>query len=273
MREIHIVGNWKMNQTLESIQSFMIEMTKMKMELRCHAWVAPQYIHFPIVKELAFTTGAIKVGVQNCASQEEGAFTGEVSCKALADMGSDFVIVGHSERRQIFGESHKELHAKVRQALKHGLRVIFCVGETLLEREANKTFEVVEAQLFHGLFGSEFSPNENGFQEKGSCAHAFTPEEFEKILIAYEPVWAIGTGKTATAEQAEEVHAFIRANIQEAHGYDASKTIILYGGSVKPDNIREILHRPNIDGALVGGASLKGMDFKQLCMAGSQVQK
>jgi len=259
MREIHIVGNWKMNQTLESIQSFMIEMTKMKMELRCHAWVAPQFIHFPIVKELAFTTGAIKVGVHNCASQEEGAFTGEVSCRALQDMGADFVIIGHSERRQIFGESHSELQAKVKQALKHGLKIIFCVGETLLEREANKTFEVVEAQLFHGLFNSQ--------------ATQFTSEEFANIMIAYEPVWAIGTGKTATAEQAEEVHAFIRANIQMAHGYNAESTIILYGGSVKPENVHEILHRPNIDGALVGGASLKPQDFKQLCMAGSQIRK
>jgi triosephosphate isomerase len=259
MREIHIVGNWKMNQTLSSIQTFFVEMTKMKMELRCHAWIAPQFIHFAILKELAFATGAIQVGVQNCSSENDGAFTGEVSANALQDMGAHFVIIGHSERRQIFKETDAELYKKVQQVLSRGMKVIFCVGETLEEREAGKTFEVVEKQMLFGLFNGQ--------------AAKFSEEEWANVMIAYEPVWAIGTGKTASADQAEEVHHFIRQNIQKAHGYNAESTIILYGGSVKPENVHEILHRPNIDGALVGGASLKPQDFKQLCMAGSQIRK
>jgi triosephosphate isomerase len=247
MREKYIVGNWKMNQNLEEIKSFFIEFIKMKMDLKCHAWIAPQYIHIPILKELAFTTGNILVGAQNCSHVDSGAFTGDVSAKSLSDIGCDFVIIGHSERRAFFKESDEMINQKVLNALKNNLKVIFCVGETLEEREANKTFDVIKSQIEKGLVN-------------------LPVEKASDLLIAYEPVWAIGTGKTATAEQAEEVHAYIRTQLKT----NADQTIILYGGSVKPDNIDSLLRKPNIDGALVGGASLKASDFKALCISGSR---
>ncbi len=245
-REIHIVGNWKMNQSLHEISNFFIEMTKMKMELKCKAWIAPQALHIPILKEIAFTTGQIQIGAQNCSHADSGAFTGEISPASLADMGVEFVIIGHSERRTIFGEGNEILNQKVLAALKHNLKVIYCVGETLTERENNTTFKVIEEQLAVGL--------KNVPTDK---AHL--------LMIAYEPVWAIGTGKVATAEQAEEVHAFIRGKLTQ----NAEQAIILYGGSVKPDNIDSLLKKDNIDGALVGGASLKAQDFKALCTSAS----
>lgn len=245
-REVHIVGNWKMNQTLEEISKFFIEMSKMKMELKCKAWIAPQSLHIPILKEIAFTTGSIQVGAQNCCEHEAGAYTGEISPLALADMGVEFVLIGHSERRTIYGEHNDLLNKKVLLALKHGLKVIYCVGETLSEREDRETFSVIESQLTIGLQN--------------------LPEEHAaNLMIAYEPVWAIGTGKTASAEQAEEVHAFIRGKLT----LNADQTIILYGGSVKPDNIDSLLDKENIDGALVGGASLKAQDFRALCISAS----
>lgn len=245
-REIHIVGNWKMNHTLQEISDFFVEMSKMKMELKCKAWIAPQSLHIPILKEIVFTTGQIQIGAQNCSEHESGAFTGEVSPVALADLGVEFVIIGHSERRTIFGETNELLNKKVLAALKNDLKVIYCVGETLAEREANKTFAVIEEQLSVGL--------KNVPADK---AHL--------LMIAYEPVWAIGTGKVATSEEAEEVHAFIRTKLTQR----AQETIILYGGSVKPDNIGALLRKDNIDGALVGGASLKGPDFRALCSSAS----
>lgn len=245
-REIHIVGNWKMNQTLHEISEFFIEMTKMKMELKCKAWIAPQSLHIPILKEIAFTTGAIQVGAQNCSHVDSGALTGEISPLALADIGAEFVIIGHSERRTIFGEGNELLNQKVLAALKHNLKVIYCVGETLAEREANTTFKVIEEQLSVGL--------KNVPADKSSL-----------LLIAYEPVWAIGTGKVASAEQAEEVHAFIRGKLTQ----NGEGAVILYGGSVKPDNIDSLLKKENIDGALVGGASLKAQDFRALCSSAS----
>jgi triosephosphate isomerase len=248
-REIHIVGNWKMNKTLEEISNFFIDMSKMKMELKCKAWIAPQSLHIPILKEIAFTTGSIQIGAQNCCEHDSGAFTGEVSPLALADMGVDFVIIGHSERRTIYGETNELLNKKVMLALSHGLKVIYCVGETLAEREAGQTFEIIDNQLVRGLQGLK-------------------QEHAPLLLIAYEPVWAIGTGKTASAEQAEEVHAFIRSRLT----MNAEKTIILYGGSVKPDNINLLLCKENIDGALVGGASLKAEDFRALCSSASSVR-
>jgi triosephosphate isomerase len=245
-REVHIVGNWKMNQSLEDIKLFFIEFSKIKMDLNCKAWIAPQFIHLSILKELAFTTGNIQVGAQNCSDHVSGAFTGEVSPKSLADIGAEFVIIGHSERRTIFNEANEVLNKKLLNAISHNLKVIFCVGETLEEREQGKTFAVVEKQLIEGL-------------------KLFPIDKANLLLIAYEPVWAIGTGKTASKEEAEEVHAFIRSKLPKG----LEQSVILYGGSVKPDNIDALLHMPNIDGALVGGASLKASDFKQLCIAGS----
>lgn len=246
-REVHIVGNWKMNQTLEEISKFFIEMSKMKMELKCKAWIAPQSLHIPILKEIAFTTGSIQVGAQNCCEHDSGAYTGEVSPLALADMGVEFVLIGHSERRTIYGEKNDLLNKKVLRALSHQLKVIYCVGETLAEREAGQTFSIIETQLLEGLKN-------------------LMPEHAHNLMIAYEPVWAIGTGKTATAEEAEEVHGFIRGKLP----LNKEETIILYGGSVKPDNIDSLLNKENIDGALVGGASLKAQDFRALCISGSQ---
>lgn len=245
-REVHIVGNWKMNMTLHEISNFFIEMSKMKMELKCKAWIAPQSLHIPILKEIAFTTGAIQVGAQNCSEHDSGAFTGEISPVALADIGAEFVIIGHSERRTIFKEDNALLNKKVLNALKHGLKVIYCVGETLEEREQNKTMTVLETQIADGLKN-------------------LPADQASRLLIAYEPVWAIGTGKVATAEQAEEAHAFIRSKLT----HQAGQTVILYGGSVKPDNIDSLLTKENIDGALVGGASLKASDFRALCSSGS----
>lgn len=248
-REVHIVGNWKMNLTLSEISHFFVEFSKTKMEINCKAWIAPQALHIPILKEIAFTTGSVQIGAQNCCEHDSGAYTGEVSPLALADLGVEFVIIGHSERRTIYNESNELLNKKVLKALSHKLKVIYCVGETLAEREANKTFEVVEQQLSLGLkdLKAEWAKN---------------------LMIAYEPVWAIGTGKTATAEQAEEVHAFIRSKLP----MNNDSTIILYGGSVKPDNIDSLLRKENIDGALVGGASLKAQDFKALCVSASSVR-
>ncbi len=249
-REIHIVGNWKMNQTMHEISNFFVEMSKMKMELKCKAWIAPQALHIPILKEIAFTTGSIQVGAQNCCEQDAGAFTGEISPLALADMGVEFVIIGHSERRTIYKESNELLNKKVLKALSHGLKVIYCVGETLEEREADLTLKVLAEQMSLGL--------KNLPEDKAA-----------NLLIAYEPVWAIGTGKTATAEQAEEAHAFIRSQLTT----HAERTVILYGGSVKPDNIDSLLVKENIDGALVGGASLKAQDFRALCGSASVIRK
>lgn len=245
-REVHIVGNWKMNQTLHEISNFFVEMSKMKMELKCKAWIAPQALHIPILKEIAFTTGSIQIGAQNCCEFDSGAYTGEISPVALADMGVEFVIIGHSERRTIYKEDNELLNKKVIAALKHGLKVIYCVGETLAEREADLTFKVLEKQLLEGL---KDIPSDK--------AHL--------LLVAYEPVWAIGTGRVASAEQAEEAHAFIRSKL----AVNADSTVILYGGSVKPDNIDSLLAKENIDGALVGGASLKAQDFRALCSSAS----
>jgi len=246
MRPVHIVGNWKMNMTLHEISNFFIEMSKMKFELKCKAWVAPQALHIPILKEIAFTTGSIQIGAQNCSEHDSGAYTGEISPVALADIGAEFVIIGHSERRTLYKEDNTLLNKKVLNALKHNLKVIYCVGETLDEREQNKTFAVLEEQIREGL-------------------KDLPAEKASQLLVAYEPVWAIGTGKVATAEQAEEAHAFIRSKLVHAAG----ETVILYGGSVKPDNIDSLLAKENIDGALVGGASLKASDFRALCSSGS----
>lgn len=249
-REIHIVANWKMNLTLKEISDFFIEMSKLKMQLKCKAWIAPQALHIPILKEMAFTTGNIQVGAQNCSNFESGAFTGEISPVALADLGVDFVLIGHSERRSLFNEGEEVLVSKVQLALKHGLKVVYCIGETLTERENGKTFSILEQQLKNVL-------------------KIVSNEQSDQFMIAYEPVWAIGTGKTATAAEAEEAHAFIRSLLPEY----LSNTVLLYGGSVKPDNIDSLLSEKNIDGALVGGASLKASDFKALCVSGSMAME
>jgi len=243
-REKYIVGNWKMNQTLAEIEHFFASLKGKKRATR--TWVAPQAMHLKTVMDYANMLD-IRVGAQNCADHQFGAYTGELSPFSLKDLGVHFTLIGHSERRQIYGESDELLNAKTLQALQSGLRVIFCVGETLEEREAGKTKEVVAHQILNGL---------KDISEKYR----------RRVKIAYEPVWAIGTGKTATSEQAQEVHAFIRHELLSQVQLEAKETIILYGGSVKPSNIKELLSQNDIDGALVGGASLKAEEFLQLCM-------
>lgn len=187
----------------------------------------------------------IKVGGQNLHWESKGAFTGEIAANMLVDAGCSYVIVGHSERRQYFGETDETVNKKTKSAFAAGLTPIVCVGETLAEREKNVTFTVIETQVKNGMAG-------------------LTPEQAKTVVIAYEPVWAIGTGKTATPAQAEEVHAFIRKIYAAMYGDAAQAVRILYGGSVKPDNVSELMKQPNIDGGLVGGASMDVDSFTKL---------
>ncbi|OIQ19221.1 MAG: triose-phosphate isomerase [Bacteriovorax sp. MedPE-SWde] len=238
MRKTHIVGNWKMNQSTEEIKSFFNELANES--LTSEAWIAPQALHLGLVKELA--TDKFKVGTQNSAYEDNGAFTGEISPKSIKDMGLHFTIIGHSERRSIFGETHEVLNKKAKKALDNDLTVIFCIGETLEEREAGKVEEVLSEQISKGL------------KDVAS----------DKVILAYEPVWAIGTGVTASPEQAQDTHAFIRKFLAKETNLNADKTVILYGGSVKPSNVKELLACEDIDGGLVGGASLKAETYKGL---------
>ena len=238
-----LVGNWKMNKNSHEVAEFFKTFNEHFSEKR-EAWIASQSIHFPIVEELK--TSAVKAGLQNCSEHIEGAYTGEVSPRALKDMNGHFVILGHSERRQYFGETSRGLNAKVRTVMNEGLVAVYCVGETLSEREQGQTLSIIEDQLHQGL----------NDQSKANI---------DNLIIAYEPVWAIGTGKTATPKEAQEVHAYIRSILQTKFPSFGDKTRILYGGSVKPDNIEELLAQKDIDGGLVGGASLKAKDFLALC--------
>lgn len=210
------------------------------------AWLAPQTIYFDFTKNLAPLN--VLIGTQNCAEKLSGAFTGEISAAAIKEMNGGFVILGHSERRQYFQETNQSLNTKIKTALSQKLKVIYCVGETLQEREANETLSIIKNQLSLGL------------RDLGT-------QDMSELLVAYEPVWAIGTGKTATPDQAQEVHAFIRQELAGILGADSNKVKLLYGGSVKPDNVVSLLGKNDIDGALVGGASLKAKDFLALCQA------
>lgn len=203
--------------------------------------VAPPFTHLSEVVKVAKGSG-IAVGAQNCAAEAKGAYTGEVSAKMIASLGVDYVILGHSERRQYYGETSETLNKKMVQAYENNLIPIYCVGEKLEERESGKHFDVIRAQIEEVVFN-------------------LTPEQFSKLIIAYEPVWAIGTGKTATADQAQEVHAFIRKVLADKFGAAAADTAILYGGSCKPSNAAEIFSKEDVDGGLIGGASLVATDF------------
>lgn len=242
-----IVGNWKMNQDLASIQQFLLDLAPVKNQIKCSAWIAPQGIHLAPLLKFAQEAGIdLKVGGQDCSAAESGAFTGETSAVALKNIGASFTLVGHSERRQYWHEQNSLFNEKIKTALSAGLTVIYCVGETLQEREAGKTWEVVQTQLQEGLKD--------------------IPLKADQLILAYEPVWAIGTGVTATPEQAGEVHAQIASWLESQN---ADKLPILYGGSVKPSNIKELLAQPHLDGGLVGGASLKGEDYGKLCIEAS----
>lgn len=209
----------------------------------CDVVICTPFIHLASVAGI-IDQSVIGLGAENCADKASGAYTGEVSAEMVKSTGAGYVILGHSERRAYYGETAEILKEKINLALANGLKVIFCIGEVLEERESGKQNDVVEAQLAGSLFD-------------------LTAEQFANIILAYEPVWAIGTGKTATAEQAEEMHAFIRGVIAGKFGAEAAENVsILYGGSCKPSNAKEIFSKENVDGGLIGGAALKAADFK-----------
>ena len=245
MRKKIVAGNWKMNLNLQEGVALAKELNEALAadKPNCGVVICTPFIHLASVAQV-INQDVIGLGAENCADKEKGAFTGEVSAEMVKSTGAQYVILGHSERREYYKETPEILKEKVLLALKNGLKVIFCIGETLEEREANKQNEVVKAELE----GSVFNLSE---------------EDFRKIVIAYEPIWAIGTGKTATAEQAEEIHAYIRSIVADKYGKAvAEDTSILYGGSRKASNAPELFAKPDIDGGLIGGASLKCADFK-----------
>lgn len=216
--------------------------------------LCPPYTALSEVSEVILNS-SLFLGAQDVYWEEEGAFTGEISPKMLKDVGVKFVIIGHSERRQFFAETNETVNNKIKAALKYDLAPILCIGETLSQRETNKTFDVLKDHLTGGL-------------------NNFTPDQISKIIIAYEPVWAIGTGKTATPSQAQEAHKFIRKLISEIAGEKiASDVRIQYGGSVKPENIEELMRQPDIDGALVGGASLSVASFSTIVKKAGEIIK
>lgn len=245
MRKNIVAGNWKMNMTLAEGMALAKELNEIlaKEKPNCDVVIGTPFIHLASVAA-AIDTNVIGVAAQNCADQVSGAYTGEVSAAMVASTGAKYVILGHSERRAYYHETPAILKEKVQLALANGLTPIFCIGEVLEEREAGKQNEVVYSQLAGSLFD-------------------LSAEDFSKIVLAYEPVWAIGTGKTATAEQAQEIHAYIRSTVVEKYGQEvADNTSILYGGSCKASNAKELFSNPDVDGGLIGGASLKAADFK-----------
>lgn len=245
MRKKIVAGNWKMNLNLQEGVALANELKDALAAEKpnCDVIICTPFIHLATVAGITEGT-VIGLGAENCADKEKGAYTGEVSAAQVKSTGAQYVILGHSERRAYYGETAEILKEKVNLALANGLKVIFCIGEVLEEREANKQNEVVGAQLADSLFD-------------------LTEEQLSNIILAYEPVWAIGTGKTATAEQAQDMHAFIRGVIAGRFGDKAAEEIsILYGGSCKPGNAKEIFSKPDVDGGLIGGAALKCADFK-----------
>ena len=244
MRKNIVAGNWKMNKTLQEGIALAKELNEALANEKpnCDVIICTPFIHLASVTPLV-DAAKIGVGAENCADKASGAYTGEVSAEMVASTGAKYVILGHSERRQYYHETAEILKEKVALALANGLTPIFCIGEVLEERENGTYFDVVKAQVEDSLFG-------------------LSAEDFGKIVLAYEPVWAIGTGKTATADQAEEIHAFIRATIAAKYGEEvANNTSILYGGSCKPSNAKELFAKPNVDGGLIGGAALEAESF------------
>jgi len=246
MRKKIVAGNWKMNLDLQegvSLFSEIVNMVKDEVHGEQQVVVCSPFIHLYSLSALAKEHPNVFVGAQNIHQEEAGAFTGEVSAKQVKSVGASHVILGHSERRAYFGESDTLLATKVDIALKHGLTPIFCIGETKEERESGNFFDVIKSQLEKGLFHLDATA-------------------FSNVILAYEPVWAIGTGLTASPEQAQEVHAFIRAQIDHQYGAAiAADTSILYGGSCNPKNAPDLFSQADIDGGLIGGASLKSRDF------------
>jgi triosephosphate isomerase len=245
-RRKFVCGNWKMHKTSAEAEALVREL-RQKVQGSIQVAVAPPFTALAKVKA-ALQGSPLQLYGQNCHHEKQGAFTGEVSAPMLAELGCDGVILGHSERRQYFGETDEGVNKKLKAALEAKLSVIVCVGETLAEREAGKTWEVVSRQVRYALNG-------------------ISAEQVAKLTLAYEPVWAIGTGKVATTAQAQEVHGQIRGLLRELASGAADEVRIQYGGSVKPENAAELLAQPDIDGALVGGASLKADDFLRIVSA------
>ncbi len=250
LRKAVIAGNWKMNKTPVEAAELINEMKPLVENADCDVVICVPYVD--IQTALYCTEGTnIKVGAENCHWEEKGAFTGEISPSMLTSMGVEYVVIGHSERRQYFGETDDTVSKRVDAALKAGLKVILCVGETLEQREKNITFETVSTQTKIAL-------------------QNVTEEQLKDVIIAYEPVWAIGTGKTATSEQANEVNNYIRGLIAELYSTDAANAFVVqYGGSMNAGNAAELLAMEDIDGGLIGGASLKAPDFATIVKAAS----
>ncbi|MDZ4666284.1 MAG: triose-phosphate isomerase [bacterium] len=252
MRKKIIAGNWKMNKTLEEGMGLVSEISNMlkdEYQGRAKVVLVPPFIHINAVSRLASDNSQIAIGAQNCSNHKSGAYTGEVSAAMLKSCGTTYVIVGHSERRQYFHENNAWLAQKVDAILSTGLTPIYCCGETLEERESNTHFAVLEKQISEGLFH-------------------LNAEQMQEVVVAYEPVWAIGTGKTASTAQAQEIHAFIRELIAKKYSDPVAQEItIQYGGSVKADNAAELFSAPDIDGALVGGAALQSRSFVDIVKA------
>ncbi len=249
VRKAIIAGNWKMNKTRPEAKALLEELKPMVADVKDVEIVA--CVPFTNLETaLAATAGTnIKIGAENCHFEKSGAFTGEISADMLAEMGVEYVVLGHSERRQYFAETDETVNKRTKAALAAGLKPIVCVGELLWERECNITEEVIARQIKLDFFG-------------------ISADDLKKCVIAYEPVWAIGTGKTATADQAEEVCAFIRATLAKLYGADVAETItVQYGGSMNAKNAAELLSKTNVDGGLIGGASLKAADFTTIITA------
>jgi triosephosphate isomerase len=249
MRSKIVAGNWKMNKNSEETEDLLNELIdKLPSDKEVQVIVAPTFINLSsVVDHLEFTN--IGVAAQNMNQHENGAYTGEISADMLKSIGVNTVILGHSERRAIFHETDAVIAEKVTTALRHDMTVIFCFGEELQDRKDKQHFNVVENQLRDGLFHLD-------------------KDAWSEIILAYEPVWAIGTGETASPEQAQEMHAFIRETVRHTYGSEIADTVsILYGGSVKPDNAKEIFSKEDVDGGLIGGAALKADDFAAIVNA------
>lgn len=250
MRKNIVAGNWKMNTTLQEGVTLAKEVNEAlkNADIKCDVVICTPATHLASVNAV-IDTNKLNLGAENCADHKSGAYTGEISAAMVASTGATYVILGHSERRQYYGETSEILKEKVALALENNLTPIFCIGEVLEERENGTYFDVVKAQIEEALFN-------------------LPAEDFGKLVLAYEPVWAIGTGKTATDDQAQEMHAFIRGVIANKYGENvANDTSILYGGSCKPSNAAQIFAKPDVDGGLIGGASLKAADFMGIVTA------
>lgn len=247
MRKNIVAGNWKMNKNATDAEQLMFQLLEYKKNntTNCEVYIAPPSLYLLMAKEV-YKNNEIGVFSQDMSEHESGAFTGEISADMLESIDATGSLIGHSERRQYHGETDSHCNRKVKLALDKGLIPIYCNGETLEQRKAGQHFEVVKNQTEVALF-------------------TLSAEEIKKVVIAYEPVWAIGTGETATAEQAQEIHAHMRSLIAAKYGQEVANEIsILYGGSVKPDNAKEIFSQPDIDGGLIGGAALKIEDFSKI---------